>query len=141
MRKQQNHKGHIWIALMAVVFAIATVVAGCSPADEKKSVKIPETIIQPDSMVSLIADLQIAEATLREYTRLGQHDEARSRAFMAEVFDKHNVTPQHYDSSTAWYEQHLQLYQQIYTDVVTRLSLMQAEDGKGGKQNDLRFTN
>lgn len=120
-----------WIALSVVIMIIAAFAAGCSPADEKKSATVPDHILAPDSMVSIIADLQIAEATLREYRRLGQEDPARNEAFMAAVFAKHQVTPQHYDSSTAWYQQHLLLYQQIYTDVVTRLSQIQAaETGK-----------
>ena len=121
------------MVLLVMLIAITALAAGCSPAGEKKSVRVPDHIFSPDSMVSLIADLQITEATLREYKRLGQEDDVRSRAFMAEVFAKHNVTPQQSDSSTAWYEQHLDLYQQIYADVVTLLSQMQAEAGNSGK--------
>lgn len=119
------------MVLLVMFIAITALATGCSPVGEKKSVRVPDHIISPDSMVSLITDLQITEATLREYKRLGQEDDTRNKAFMAEVFAKHQVTPQHYDSSTAWYEQHLELYQQIYTDVVTRISQMQAaETGK-----------
>jgi hypothetical protein len=130
MKKFRNLNERNQIVRVVIFFIITAIAFGCSPPDEKKSVKIPDSIISPDSMVSLIADLQIVEATLREYKRLGKEDEARTEAFLAEVFAKHQVTPQHYDSSTVWYEQHLQIYQQIYTDVVTRLSLMQTEEGK-----------
>jgi 4-hydroxyphenylpyruvate dioxygenase-like putative hemolysin len=128
--KKTFYQKYNWIALSVLVMTFVALAMGCSPTDEKKSAKVPHYILPPDTMVSLIADLQIAEATLREYRRLGQEDTLRNRAFMTEVFAKHQVTPQHYDSSTAWYEQHLELYQQIYTDVVTRLSLLQAEEGK-----------
>ncbi|MCK9271747.1 MAG: DUF4296 domain-containing protein [Bacteroidales bacterium] len=131
MKKSKNINCRTRMVLLVMFITITALATGCSPADEKKSVRVPDHIISPDSMVSLITDLQITEATLREYKRLGQEDDTRSKAFMAEVFAKHQVTPQHYDSSTAWYEQHLELYQQIYTDVVTRISQMQAaETGK-----------
>ncbi|MDD2633628.1 MAG: DUF4296 domain-containing protein [Bacteroidales bacterium] len=130
MEKSENIKCRCRMVLLVMFIAITALATGCSPVGEKKSVRVPDHIISPDSMVSLITDLQITEATLREYKRLGKEDDARSLAFMAEVFEKHQVTPQQYNLSTVWYEQHLDLYQQIYTDVVTRISQMQAKEVK-----------
>lgn len=100
----------------------------CSPSKKDLSkLKVPSEIITPDSMVVLIAELQIAEATLREFKRLGRETEIRNVKMIEQVFDSLSVSPERYEQSLRYYEQHLELYQEIYGEAIAYLTQRQTE--------------
>lgn len=110
------------------------IIISCTPKKEITDAEIPKGIIPPDSMTAIITDMQYTEAILREYKRRGQHSEERAAAFYDQTFEKHGVTPERYKKSVAFYEQHLDTYSKIYTDVVSRLSELEAEVGNSSEQ-------
>jgi hypothetical protein len=115
-------RNNIVILIFLLAFAIS-----CSPKKEISDLEIPPGILPLDSMVMIVTDMQIAEATLREFKRLGKDEDQRTEKFYAQVFDKYQLNPEKYKSSIAFYEQHLTAHHQIYTDVITRLTQIQTE--------------
>lgn len=101
----------------------------CTPNKDISETEIPTNIIPPDSMTIIISDIQATEAILREYKRIGQDNELRSAKFLDQTFKKHGISPGRFDESVAFYENHLELYHKIYTDVVSRLTQEQTELG------------
>ena len=99
----------------------------CSPKKEISEIEIPPGIISPDSMVMIIADIQVVEATLREYKRLGKDSDQRSEKFYTQIFDKYDLKPERYNKSIKFYEGNLEVYYEIYTDVISRLTYIQTE--------------
>ncbi|MCF8364791.1 MAG: DUF4296 domain-containing protein [Bacteroidales bacterium] len=110
------------ILILMVLFG-----ASCSPKKDVSEIEIPKNILPPDSMTLIISDIQATEAILREYKRIGQDNELRSAKFLKQTFEKNGITPDRYNQSVAFYEEHPELYHQIYTDVVSRLTLMQTK--------------
>jgi len=99
----------------------------CTPNKDISQAEIPPNIIPPDSMTIIVSDIQATEAILREYKRIGQDNELRSAKFLDQTFKKHRISPERFDESVAFYENHLELYHKIYTDVVSRLTQEQTE--------------
>jgi len=99
----------------------------CSPKQELSDKKVPENIIQPDSMVAILVDIQLAEAVLRDLKRVGQYEDNKATTSFEKVFIKHNTTKEEYEESIAYYEQNLEIYEKIYESVITRLSQIQTE--------------
>ncbi len=112
------------------MFGLVWLLAAASCAPKQKDIsdlKVPENIIPPDSMVVLIADLQLAESALREFKRLGRESKERNVAMIENIFEKHHTTPERFDASKKYYDQHLELYQQIYEQVIVLLTRRQTE--------------
>jgi hypothetical protein len=109
------------------IFFIILLMAACSPSGENQSQKVPSKFIQPDAMTSIIVDIQIAEAYLQELRRTGQHTDAKTVNYLNEVFIKHKVTKEKFTESVRFYEKNLELYQQIYENVVTQMTRRQTE--------------
>ncbi len=71
--------------------------------------------------------MQVTEAILREFKRRGSNDEERALVFYNQTFEKLGITPERYKKSLAFYEEHQEIYYEIYKDVVSRLTEMQTE--------------
>lgn len=80
-------------------------------------------------MVKLLVDIHLAEATLRisndSVNRL--NDTAYIRVQYAQVFRKNDVTPDAFNKSLKYYMQHIEMLDKIYTEVISKLSEMEAE--------------
>lgn len=110
-----------------IFFILSTVVISCSPNEEGKLRKVPDKILQPKAMVAIIADIQIAEAVLREHRQTGQYQDQHAVDLMNSVFEKHAVTREKFNESLRFYENNLEIYEQIYEDVITLLTQKQTE--------------
>lgn len=117
-----------------LIFSIIVITGiSCSPKKNISETEIPSSVISPDSMVIILADIQFTEAILREYKRLGKEDVVRNATIYQEVFDKYDLKPEKYKSSITFYEQHPEIYRQIYTDAITKLTQMQTEFNKAAE--------
>lgn len=100
----------------------------CTPSDKDfNTKKIPKGIIPPDTMVIIITDLQLAEATLRELKRQGKETAENEIELIGQVFAKNQTPRKRYQESLAFYQQHLELYEKIYDQVIERLSVLQTK--------------
>lgn len=93
----------VWIAL--------ALLAGCGK-------KIPDDIIQPDAMESLLYDYHLASTMSAS---LPYDESYRKDAYMDYVFRKHQVTEAEFDSSMVWYTRHAEELATIYRNLQERL--------------------
>jgi hypothetical protein len=98
----------------------------CSPGKEPTENTVPAEIIQPDSMVNILTEIHIAEAILREVKADSKHKEKKAEVYFAEIFEKHKVTRDQYEKSIEFYQQRLDIYKDIYEEVITLLSQKQS---------------
>jgi hypothetical protein len=117
-------------------FLIALLFFSCAPGENKSLVNIPSHIIPPDSMVLILTDIQVTEAILREYQRTGREDEDRNKRYYQQIFEKYELSNERYDQSIIFYEKNPDLYFEIYKDIVSLLTKMQADEKavSGGKK-------
>ncbi len=87
---------------------------------------VPAGIIVPDSMVTVLTDVHIFQATLQlGYIR---EDSARlvAKAF-DDVLKKHHLTEDEYSKSIKYYSYHTSLLDGIYEKVLSNISQQKAE--------------
>lgn len=114
--------------IKAIIFFLLTaMVTACSPNEQGNRRKVPDKILQPKDMVAIIADIQIAEAVLREQRQTGQYQDHYAVDLMNSVFEKHAVSREKFRESLSFYEKNLEIYEQIYEDVITLLIQKQTE--------------
>lgn len=80
--------------------------------------KIPDDIIQPDAMESLLYDYHLASTMS---TSLPYNENYKKEAYFDYVFQKHNVTEAEFDSSMVWYTRHAEELATIYKNLKERL--------------------
>jgi parvulin-like peptidyl-prolyl isomerase len=108
-------------------FVLMMIFAACSPSESKSEKSTPKQILSTDKMAHVIADIQIAEALLREKRQTGQPTDGPAVDYMNEIFEKHNTTLEKYRQSLKYYENNLEQYEQVYAKVITLLMQKQTQ--------------
>lgn len=106
----------------------------CAPGEKKAMAVRSSEIINPDSIVNIITEIHIAEAMLRELKTDPKEKEKTAEAYFSQIFNKHSITREQYEKSIAFYQEHLEEYQDIYERVITLLSQKQSENTSEEKE-------
>lgn len=78
----------------------------------------PDYVLDQDGMTDLLYDIQLAEAMTKfNYLPGGQK---QMQYLFKSVFDRHNLTPEQFDSCIAWYTRHPDLYDEINKTIIAR---------------------
>lgn len=119
------------IVLVGIGLAACSGITGDRPSD----------VLDKDEMISMLVDFHLAEAKVRmlddsaEIKRFA--DTAYLRSHFASVFVAHNTTPGHFDQSLNYYLTHIEDLQEIYTQVIQKLTAIEAKEG-GPSEEPLR---
>ena len=106
-------------ALMLVIFS------SCA----KNKVVVPEGMIPRDSMIVILAEMHLVEATIQS-RNLGRNDTTRLEAFgrYKYLLAKHKITEVEFKKSFEFYRSEPEYFLTMYNDIITRLSELQAKD-------------
>jgi len=114
-------------AFLAFFLALISIAVSCVPKQEISAKKVPDGIILPDTMVAIITDLHLAESSLRQLKMDGKATDSIAQHAFEVIFTKYKITRDDLEKSTAYYQDNLETYEAIYSDVITRLTLVQTE--------------
>lgn len=78
-------------------------------------------------MVDILTDIQIVEAKLTFETRSSISFEQLSKKYYESVFAKYNISREEFEESMHYYENNIEEMNNIYSDVITKLSQVQSE--------------
>ena len=105
----------------------------------------PSGILTSDQLIPLLVDLHLTDASLKLNESSPQSGEIKlfyAEAF-APVFKKYETTPAVFENSMKWYSRNIDVLALIYTEVITRLSTLEAETrikvnpgSPGGEENN-----
>lgn len=84
--------------------ALAAVLAACNG--------VPDYVVQPDDMASLMADVRMADAVVSIQAREYSNDTARMSLRRA-VLARHGVSEEQFDTSLVWYGHNIGRYQEV----------------------------
>lgn len=82
--------------------------------------KAPRGVLDEDDMADLLVDFHKGEAYVDIHSTEYFNDSLRA-VIKQSVLKKHGVTPEEFDSSLAWYGRNVDVYVDVYADVVQRL--------------------
>jgi len=89
--------------------------------------RVPDGFPKPDEMATILADIHVVESTI---TYLPGHTGSRSKEIPGNykfILEKHGLSPAEFDTIRKWYVEHPELYQDVYSMVIERLSQMDAD--------------
>lgn len=115
-------KTYLLAALIISVFTFQ----GC----KDKKVIIPPDILSKEVLVPILADLQLAQASVSilEYTDNVHYS---LKDYQTEILKKKNISEKQLRNSMQFYSSHPELLQDIYNEVVNELSRIQGEIENG----------
>lgn len=98
--------------LIAIGLLFAIILSACKGQ--------PDYVIEEDRMVDLLVDIHKTEAVMTLNHSKFPTDEKR-RAMREAVFMRHNTTKADFDTSLIWYGNNLDVYMDVYDQVIDRL--------------------
>lgn len=107
---------------ISVVF-LMILLQSCSTSQ----VEIPSGVIPHDKMVQVLADVQIAEATILYKSGKGDIGEAKAPAYYQYIFTRNKITEKQFRESFRFYLEQEELMNQLYEEVINEISKRQAE--------------
>jgi hypothetical protein len=89
----------------------------------------PSGVLSKSKMADLLVDINLAESALRVGTpaHIQASDSIYQKSQFIKVFADHDVSPGDFDKSLTYYSEHVDDLNEIYLEVIDRLSTMQAE--------------
>lgn len=88
----------------------------------------PAGTLNEDEMIDILVDIHLTEATLRisNDSLSRKNDTTDQRIRFAHVFRKHDIDPDDFNKSMDYYLEHIELLDNIYKEVINRLTEMEA---------------
>ena len=99
---------------------------------QQEAVKKPTNFIDKNKMVDLIVDMKIAEKAKNVQNK----DKKKNKNYMSFVFDKYQIDSLQFKENNDYYTNNIELYQEIYETVSTRLKDSVTKYKKIKKVND-----
>ncbi len=109
------------------LFILILLLSSCYNTHDGNKIPNPNELIDRDKLVLVITDMEIAESTIREKHNLGQEIDGLQEEYYLAIFEKHEITKEQFDNSMVYYKQDLDELNDIYEEVITRLSVMESE--------------
>ena len=108
----------------AFIVFVALLSASCSRILRSK----PLGTLSEEQMIEVLVDIHLTEATLKiandSLARINDTTGIRNR--FAQVFRKHEVEPDNFNASLNYYLEHIEEIDKIYTEVINRLTALDA---------------
>lgn len=99
----------------------------CATSCGRKRVeKIPSGIVVPDTMVKVLVDVHLLQASIQ--LGIGQDgQDTNTKAAFERIWKKHSMTEDKYNKSIEFYTLHPSVLDSIYDKVINTLSLQKAQ--------------
>jgi len=100
---------------------------GCTQKLEIKA-EAPEDLIPRDTMVSIFVDLRLLDAVMNFEQLGGSRKVSQKNYFLYKsILDKYCITREQFKRSFDYYQNDLEVIDQIYADAITRLSVLKSK--------------
>ena len=104
--------------------------AGCTG----KKINIPEAVLQPAEMKSILVDVHVAQAAIGIHA-VNDSVQYSLEDYLAFIYKNHHTNREQFDSSMKFYASNPEMLDSIYKDVIEDLSKRQGQEESRGKPN------
>ena len=112
----------VFIVLFTLIFE-----SGCTEKVRKKQLP-PDDLIPREEMVDIIVDMHLYDAIIWKEQKTKTRKIQYEKFFLYEsILDKYHIDREQFESSMNFYQSDLDVLDEIYADVITKLSIMKSE--------------
>ena len=95
--------------------------------EKPENTRIPKDIIGPDKMEKVLTDVHLVEGSLVYIrSKKGNYEELKNYYYRF-IFKKHNISREQYEKSLAFYQDHIDLLEEIYVKVFENIEKRRSE--------------
>jgi hypothetical protein len=105
---------------------ITVLVASCYSGNERLESKIPPDALDRNTMIDLLTDIHLIEGILSQKQIKGVLAFELAEIYYDSLFVKYAIQKAQLDSSIAYYSRNPEVYEKIYTEVITNLSKIES---------------
>ncbi len=115
------------VFIISLTFLLFFSLVSCTKKVEDK-IKPPDDLIAREEMVDIIVDMHIFDAVMAsEQKKGGKNVQYQKYYLYNSIMEKHNITRERFDESFKYYQHDFEVMDDIYADVITKLSIMKSE--------------
>lgn len=115
----------VFIVLSSLIFQ-----SGCTEKVRKKQLP-PNDLIPREEMVDIIVDMHLYDAIIWKEQKTKTRKIQYEKFFLYEsILEKYQISREQFESSMDYYQSDLDIMDDIYADVITRLSIIKSETEK-----------
>ena len=112
----------VFIVLFSLIFQ-----SGCTEKVRKKQLP-PDDHIPREEMVDIIVDMHLYDAIIWKEQKTKTRKIQYEKFFLYEsILEKYQISREQFESSMDYYQSDLEVMDEIYADVITKLSIMKSE--------------
>jgi len=108
--------------VLSIISIITLLLFSC----QEKVVEAPPPI-NKEQMVNIITDIQLVEAKLNYEKRDDVRKQKLTEKYYESVFSKYNISEEEFEESLYYYKKDIEALDQIYSDVITKLSKIESD--------------
>lgn len=112
----------ILLVIGSFIFLLA-----CAEKERKVVVNKPDRLLTQEQLIEVMVDFRIAEASIRHIAGKGENTKKITPYYYKPMLQKHNITIEEYGANLEYYSHDPDKMDQIYAEVVNRLSELQTE--------------
>lgn len=90
---------------------------------------LPKNAIKQEKFVDVMVDIHLAQALYNDRIRI-KMDSLRSDELYLSVLEKHGISEEEMNTTTLYYTRHPKKYDKVYSDVLTKISLLLEAENK-----------
>lgn len=109
-----------------ILIPLLLLITSCAK-EKPENIKIPKGIIPPDKMEKVLTDVHLVEGSLVYIrSKKGDYEELKNY-YYSFIFEKHNISREQYEKSILFYQDHIDLFEEIYGKVFRNLEKKRSE--------------
>lgn len=118
------------ILISFIVLVFLFVQSGCTEKVRTKQLP-PEDLIPRETMVDVIVDMHLFDAIIwKEQKKRVKEIQYHKNHLFKSILEKHNITANQFENSLNYYQSDMEGFDEIYADVITKLSKTKSETEK-----------
>ncbi len=115
------------VLIIFIIFSSLIIQSGCTEKVRKKQLP-PDNLIPREEMVDIIVDMHLYDAIIWKEQKTKTRKIQYEKFFLYEsILEKYHISREQFESSMGYYQSDLEVLDEIYADVITKLSIMKSE--------------
>lgn len=122
-----------------IFLSFTLLVASCYSSNKRLESELPPDALNKNTMIDLLTDIHLIEATLAQKQVKGVLVFDIAEIYYDSLFAKYSIQKAQLDSSIAYYSRNPDIYENIYTEVITNLSKIESAQSQILEQDSLNL--
>lgn len=110
-----------------LILPVILILFACKNNSKEEIPPPPENVVSQQEMVDILVDVQLIEAAIKSDNDRKRKSDLYTNYYYDYLFEKHSISKDDFLASLKYYQENIQLFDEIYAEVIEQLSTLQSE--------------